>query len=104
MSLNKNEIIKLLRQELPELTKKYGVSRIGLFGSYATDSFTDESDIDLIVELSNPIGFEFFDLISHLENLLGKKIDLLTAEGVKNIRQKEISSSIERNAIYVEAA
>lgn len=104
MSLNKNEIIKRLSANLPELTKEYGVRRIGLFGSYATDSFTEESDIDLVVEFSTPIGFKFFDLITHLENLLGKKIDLLTFEGVKNIRQKEISSSIERNAIYVEAA
>lgn len=102
--LDKNEILKKLKNDFPYLKSEFAVKRIGLFGSFATNTSTMSSDIDLLVEFDRPLGFKFFDLVEYLENCFGKKIDLLTQEGLQNIRQKEISSSIERNIIYVEAA
>ncbi len=48
--MKRDAIIDRLRANLPDLRKRYGVKRIGLFGSALTDRFTDCSDIDLIVE------------------------------------------------------
>jgi len=101
---NKDEILRRLQNDFTFLNQEFGVKRIGLFGSFASNTSNAESDIDLIVELEKPLGFKFFDLVERLENLLGKKIDLLTKDGLENIRQKEITTSIERNVIYVEAA
>jgi uncharacterized protein len=54
-----------------ERLAKYSVSSISLFGSIARDEATDESDIDLLVEFSQPIGiFEFVGLKRALEDVL----------------------------------
>ena len=43
----------------PELTKKFFVNSIGLFGSVVRDDFNDSSDIDILVDFTRPIGIEF---------------------------------------------
>jgi len=53
----RDEVLKILREELPFLRKKYGVKRVGLFGSYSRDEATEESDIDILVDFERPIGF-----------------------------------------------
>jgi len=71
------EILTLLRQEKPYLKRKFGVISIGLFGSYAKGTQRPESDVDLLIELSEPN----FDCLSgvqiHLEKKLGKPIELI---------------------------
>ena len=57
--LAKEKIMQLLREKYPYLVSEYGVKRIGLFGSYAKDTPTETSDIDLVVEFGHPIGFRF---------------------------------------------
>lgn len=69
--LTRDRIIELLETERPYLAKEFGVSRIGLFGSYAAGRSTDNSDVDLFVEFDRPIGFRFLELIDYLEALLG---------------------------------
>ncbi|MCS7222904.1 MAG: nucleotidyltransferase family protein, partial [Anaerolineae bacterium] len=70
--LNREEIIASLRQHYPYLAARYGIKRIGLFGSYAHGDSGEASDIDLIVEFERPIGFQFVELAEYLENLLGR--------------------------------
>jgi uncharacterized protein len=57
-----------------------------LFGSMARNEAREESDIDILVELdhSNPIGMKFFIYQSDLEELLHKKVDLVTTEGLSS--------------------
>jgi len=60
-----------LRQVKHQLAEKYHVNSIGLFGSIVRSDFKPESDIDIMVEFSQPIGIEFIDLADDLEKLPG---------------------------------
>ncbi len=82
--LNRNIIIDILKDNIPYLNQKYHLKKIGLFGSYAKQMQSEKSDIDLIVDFDKPIGFDFVELCEYLEQLLNRKVDLLTFEGLKN--------------------
>ena len=53
-----------------------------------------DSDIDIVVEFERPIGLKFMELVEYMENLFGKKVDVLTKDGIKNIRVKNVSTEI----------
>jgi predicted nucleotidyltransferase len=57
-TMSAHEIQTILRECLSEIREKYGVTSIGVFGSYARGEATQTSDIDIIVELGRPIGWE----------------------------------------------
>ena len=59
----------------PYLREKYGVKKIGVFGSYARgeERRRNPSDIDILIELEKPIGWEFFYLKDYLEKKLGRE-------------------------------
>ena len=81
-----------LQQQMPMLTaifKKNGVKRAYLFGSAVTDRFSSQSDIDFLIEPledADPVraGGKLWDLYFDLEDLLQRKIDLVTRESVTN--------------------
>lgn len=87
-------IRQTLKQQIPFLSKEFKVKRIGIFGSYAHQQATDLSDIDLLVEFSEPIGWEYVDLHAYLEQLLGKSIDLVTPEALKPRLKTAILNSV----------
>ena len=60
--ITKKDILSKLRELKPNLYKDYAVKEIGLFGSFTDDTFTENSDIDILVELERPIGWKFFSL------------------------------------------
>jgi len=95
-----NRIINVLREH-EDVLKKYRVKRIGLFGSYAQGKQNRGSDIDFLVEFEQPNFDDFMSLAAYLERLFGKKIDLLTPEGVKGIRVRGIAEKITKNLLYV---
>jgi len=79
-----NNIKSLLLAQLPQLQKKYPIAKMALFGSVVRDDFDPaKSDIDIMVELSGDMGWEFIDLSDELEKLLGKKVDLVSRRGIK---------------------
>jgi predicted nucleotidyltransferase len=92
-----NSIKQMLTQLKPELTRKYFVNSIGLFGSVVRNDFSEKSDIDIIVDFSKPIGIEFIDLANYIESKLRKKVDLVSRNGVKPKYFHQIESEI----IYV---
>ena len=94
-----NTIKQILAQLKPELIDKYHISSIGLFGSIVRDDFTPSSDIDIIVDFSQPIGIEFVDLAEYIENKLQKNIDLVSRKGIK----PKYYQAIEQEIIYVQA-
>ena len=100
--MEKRELKKLLRNHRKEL-EKFGVKRIGIFGSFARNEATDKSDIDLVVEFEKDRGGmkDFVELIDFLEKLLGKSVDLLTPGGIEAIRIKYIRERIKREIEYV---
>jgi len=81
----------------PEIQQRYYVHTIGLFGSVVRDDYSSESDIDVIVDFSRPIGIEFIDLAEFIESKLGRKIDLVSKRGVKPKYLRQIEEEI----IYV---
>jgi len=95
--ITKGDILLKLKELKPTLRKEYAVKEIGLFGSFSDESFTEESDIDLIVELERLIGWEFFSLELYLEKVFNRKIDLVT----KNALKEQIKDSILKQTIYV---
>ncbi len=97
----RDEIIDKLKKQSPYLAKEFGVKKIGLFGSVARQTEGPKSDIDIIVEFSRPIGLRFVILVEYFEKLFGKKVDILTSDGIKNIRVKSVSAEIKKDVIYV---
>lgn len=103
--LTKEEIMQILGRELPYLREKYGVKEIAMYGSFAKGSHTTKSDIDILVQLVKPLGLGFVALAYHLEEILGRKVDLATYDtlhrGMENPRCKDIAADIQRTLSYV---
>jgi uncharacterized protein len=95
--ISKIDILSKLRELKPELLKDYAIKEIGLFGSFSDGSFTDESDIDILIELERPIGWKIFTLEIYLEKILGRKIDLVTKSALK----EQIKDNILKQVNYV---
>ena len=93
--ITKNEIKETLRDLKPLLYKDFSVREIGLFGSFSDTSFTESSDIDILVELEKPIGWRFFSLEIYLEHIFGRKIDLVTKSALKEQIKDSILNRIE---------
>lgn len=91
----KNEVVTKLKEIKPLLFKEYSVKSIGLFGSYADETNTQESDIDILVEFEKPIGWKFFTLELYLERILGRKVDLVTESGLKDQIKNQILNQLE---------
>ncbi|MCL2435696.1 MAG: nucleotidyltransferase family protein [Lentimicrobiaceae bacterium] len=90
--------LNLLRERKQEYAKKYGVTRMGIFGSVARGEQTKNSDVDICIE-APPMGlFALSGLNLTLEELLGVPVDVVRMHKNMNPRFKE---RIERDIIYV---
>ena len=98
---DKEQILSRIQLEMPYLKKEYGVARIGLFGSFVSKTAGEDSDIDLYIEFQEPIGFQFMELVDYLEELLNRKVDVLTPAGMQGIRIKRVAENISKSIIYV---
>lgn len=87
------ELIKRNRSALRRLGEKYQVSKMYVFGSVTNDSFSETSDIDILISFNDlPIDQytdNFFELHDDLEKLFGRKVDLLTESSISNPFFKE---------------
>ena len=92
-----SEIKQVLQQLKPELSKRFHVQSLGLFGSVVRDDFSPTSDIDIIVDFNQPVGIEFIDLADYIEQRLQKKVDLVSRKGVKD----KYFKAIEQEIVYV---
>ena len=90
-------IKQIIKQLKPELEKKFHVSSIGIFGSVVRNDFSENSDVDIIVDFSQPIGIEFIDLADLLEEKFHEQVDLVSKKGIK----PQYFSSIENEIVYV---
>lgn len=103
--MTREHVLQILRERLPMLHEKYGVRQIALFGSFARETQTERSDVDILVEFSTPLGFAFVRLAEELESLLHKKVDLATFETFRcskqDPRRRHIAERIEKELIYV---
>ena len=92
------EALKILRQHKQELAEKYGVRRLGIFGSVARDEATAESDMDVVVEMTKPDLFFMVHIKEKLESVLHCPVDLVRYRDRMNtfLRQR-----IDAEAVYV---
>jgi uncharacterized protein len=95
------QVTDMLRQQFPYLSSEYGVTRLGLFGSYAKDIPHEHSDIDLVAEFETPPGLRFVELTDYLEQLFHTPVDVLTPAGIQGIRNRHVASDIRESIIYV---
>ena len=78
-----SEIESILKTHRNVLSARFHVRSIGVFGSFSRGEETGSSDVDILVEFSEPVGWEFFDLKEYLEEILGRSVDLVTKNALK---------------------
>ncbi len=98
---DRDEILRIIRENYKYLSSEFGVKKIGIFGSTTKGAATKESDIDILVEFSRPIGFKFVRLVTYLEQILGGEVDVITKYGLNNIRIKRVADNIRASLVYV---
>lgn len=95
---NKSMLLSALVENKQKI-RSFGVSRLGIFGSFITGKLSPDSDVDLLVEFEpQQKNYDnFMDLSFYLEDLLGRKIELVTPQGLS----KHIGPHILKQAEYV---
>jgi uncharacterized protein len=81
---NFSTISATLADQRAHLFSKYPLKSLAIFGSVSRGDNGPDSDVDIMVEFSKPVGMEFLDLAFELEDILGCKVDLVTRNGVKD--------------------
>lgn len=94
----KNDILNILKSEKPILAKEFGVEEIGVFGSVARDTDSEESDIDIMVKLNKTTFSAMMGLLIYLEKKLNRKVDLIRKG---NHLPDRFIKQVERDIIYV---
>lgn len=98
-ALTRDKILDTIRKNR-DILLKYKVREIGLFGSFVRGDQKVRSDIDLVVNFEEPSIENLMGLSSFLENLLGKKVEILTPAGVDSIRINHIKEEIKKSIVY----
>jgi predicted nucleotidyltransferase len=92
------DLTNRIEQLKPLLADRFKVQTIGIFGSYVRGEQKKKSDLDILVEFSEPIGlFKFVELEDFLSQKLNLKVDLVMKDALK----PRIKDSILKEAIYV---
>ena len=90
------KVFEILKKHDIAIKQKYGVKKIGVFGSFARGEGRKDSDIDVLVEFKD--GFETFDnymeLKFFLEDLFGRKVDLVTIEALRPQLKEDILKQV----------
>ena len=95
-TINKTNILNYLKEHYSEFKNKYNVEKIGLFGSYARDEATENSDIDIFVKMK-PSLFDMVAIKEQIENDLDRKVDIIREH--KNIKPIFLKM-IQKDLIY----
>ena len=96
--MNREKILNELKRYKPVLEKKYGITKLGVFGSVARGDVKNSSDVDVVVEIKNIDSFILLDIREELSKLLGCKVDLIRMRKNSN---KILRKRIKKEVIYV---
>ncbi len=92
----RDQVLGLLRDHAAEV-KRFGVKSLAVYGSVARDEARADSDVDILVDFSDPVDlFEFLRLNFYLEELLGCRVDLVTPDALR----KELRMQVLKEALY----
>jgi predicted nucleotidyltransferase len=88
--------ISILRQHKQEIRDRFGVERIGIFGSFVRGEEKQESDVDILVEFreGEKTFDNYMDLKFYLEDLFGRKVDLVMKDAIKRRLREPILSEV----------
>ena len=93
--MRRDEVLKILSTHRGEFAR-FKVKSLAIFGSVARDQARADSDVDVLVEFSEPVGmFEFLDFKEFLEGILKSRVDLATEQALK----KQLRDQILKEAI-----
>ncbi len=95
--MKREQALKLLREHKQEFEGRYGITRLGIFGSVARDEAVDSSDVDVVVEMP-PDMFARVSLKEELETILRSKVDVVRYWRRMN---QYLKRRIDREAYYV---
>ena len=96
--MNRDNVLNVLRAHKATLAQRFGVTELALFGSFARDQATDDSDVDILVRFDVPPNWQrYFGTQGYLEDLLGRPVDLATNQDLR----VEIRPYVEREVIDV---
>ena len=96
--MTRNDVLRLLRRHKATLARRFGVIELALYGSFARDRGSDDSDVDILVRFDAPPDWRrYFGAQAYLEDLLGRRVDMTTTRELR----VEIRPYIEREAIDV---
>ena len=96
--MNREQIIYLLKEFKKMNTDKFGILRLGIFGSYARGEAKSDSDLDIVVEISNIDLFLLVHMKDELEKLFNTKIDIVRYRKRMN---KYLKKHIDEEAVYI---
>lgn len=97
--LSRERILARLRSNRQTLAEEFGVAELALFGSVARGEPEAGSDVDLMVVLSRPLGWDVVLLRDYLESLLGTPVDLMVRGGL--VQRPALWDRVSRELIYV---
>lgn len=97
-TLDKNQILSLLQAHRGEV-ERYGVTTIGLFGSYVKNKQREQSDIDILVDFQKDRKTfrNYINLAHYLEDIFGREVELITIDSLSPY----IGPHIKRETEYV---
>jgi len=96
--MKRDQLIALLSQHKPTLSKRFSVTDLALFGSMARDTANESSDVDILVSFDGPATSKrYFGVQFYLEDLIGRPVDLVTDKALRS----ELRPYIEKEAIHV---
>ena len=97
-AMTRNDVLRLLRRHTATLARRFGVIELALYGSFARDRGSDDSDVDILVRFDAPPDWRrYFGAQAYLEDLLGRHVDMTTTRELR----AEILPCVEREAIDV---
>jgi len=91
-------VVNIISQFKAENLDRYGIKKIGIFGSTASDSNTPTSDVDIVVELEKPDMFCLIGIKQDLETLLNLPVDIVRYRESMN---KFLKQRIDTDAVYI---
>lgn len=96
--VTKDQIIEFLHAHRDFFEREFSVEKIGIFGSYARGEASEDSDIDVVVEMKKPDLFYLIGIKQAVEEALGTRVDIVRLRDNMNAALRK---RIERDAIYV---
>ena len=95
--LSRDDVLQILRQHKPILKDRFDITEISLYGSFARDEATEQSDVDVVVEFGeSPDWIRYFDAQSYLVQVTGRSVDMARRQDLRTeIRHHVLNEAID---------